>query len=228
MAPKSKRSLDPRPQEFFDRFHQRTRTRQPGLAYECVRLTMVPLVLGVNRLTVTGAENVPASGPVILAPNHFSAMDHFYLAAYLRRKVHFMAKSELFVPVLSELFRSGGTFPVRRGLRDEDAFITAHSILHRGGCVAMYCEGTRSSGGKLAKRAKPGIGRLALESGAAVVPASIQGSSRVGQWKRLRPPKVRVRFGRPMWFAKIEKPDRDHQQRAADKVFSAIRELYQK
>ena len=76
-------------------------------------------------------SNVPADGPFILAPNHFSNMDHFFAGVYLQRKIRFMAKSQLFFrnPVLDYIYRVGGVFPVRRGHHDEEAFITAHAIL---------------------------------------------------------------------------------------------------
>src|SRR6202035_3344847 len=122
-------------------------------------------------------ENVPGSGPVILAPNHFSFMDHFLLGCYIRRKVRFMAKSQLFKRPMQFIYTHGGVFPVRRGARDEEAFITADAILERGGAVAMYCEGGRSRTGKVSEQAKRGIGRLALETGAPVVPIAIHGSS---------------------------------------------------
>ena len=70
-------------------------------------------------------ERVPAVGPVILAPNHFSFLDHFFLGVALRRKVHFMAKSQLFKPPMQWIYTHGGVFPVRRGFADEEAFITA-------------------------------------------------------------------------------------------------------
>ena len=99
----------------------------------------------------------PRDGPFILAPNHFSNMDHFFAGVYMRRKIRFMAKSQLFFrnPVLDYIYRVGGVFPVRRGHHDEEAFVTAHSILDRGGCVLIYCEGGRSRTGKLGE-AKPG------------------------------------------------------------------------
>ena len=72
---------------------------------------------------------------MILAPNHFSNMDHFFAGLYLRRKIRFMAKSQLFgPPVLNYIYKHGGVFPVRRGHHDEEAFITAYTILERGGC----------------------------------------------------------------------------------------------
>ena len=103
---------------------------------------------------------------MILAPNHASFMDHFFTGAFIRRRVQFMAKSQLFKPGSGAwVFSHGGVFPVRRGHQDEEAFITAFKILARGGAVVMYCEGGRSRTGKVGDEARPGIGRLALESG---------------------------------------------------------------
>ena len=125
-------------------------------------------------------------------------MDHFFAGVYLRRKIRFMAKSQLFgQPVLNYIYRDGGVFPVRRGHHDEEAFMTAHAILDRGGCVLIYAEGGRSRTGELGE-AKPGVGRLALESGVPVVPVAIHGSQGVRPWKRLRFPKVTVQYGEPI------------------------------
>ena len=145
---------------------------------------------------------MPPAGPLILAPNHFSFMDHFFVGMFLRRQVQFMAKSQLFKRPMQWVYTHGGVFPVRRGHEDQEAFITAEAILARGGCVVMYCEGGRSRTGKLAERPRPGIGRLALESGATVVPVAIYGSQRVRNWKRLRFPQVTVQYGEPIVFAK--------------------------
>jgi len=219
--------VDPRPKEHFDRFHQRARTREPTWVYEAVRVATTLYQWVVFRARHISTEKVPPSGPVILAPNHFSYMDHFFLAAAIRRKVRFMAKSQLFKPPLQWIYSPGGVFPVRRGARDAEAFITAHTVLARGGCIAMYCEGGRSRSGVLADRAKPGIGRLALESGAMIVPVAIHGSSRVRNWKRLEFPKVTVQYGDPFRFEQTDDPTREQQQATADEIFAAIRELYE-
>ena len=163
---------------------------------------------------------------MILAPNHFSFMDHFLMGCYMRRKVHFMAKSQLFKPPMQFIYTHGGVFPVRRGARDEETFITAETILARGGAIAMYCEGGRSRTGKLAEQAKPGIGRLALETGAPVVPIAIYGSSQVRNWKRLQFPKVTVQYGEPMRWEPLEDSTREQQQAVADQILAEIRRLY--
>ncbi len=95
-------------------------------------------------------ENVPRQGPLVLAPNHFSQMDHFFCGVYLRRKIRFMAKSQLFgPPVLTYIYKHGGVFPVRRGHRDEEAFKTAFTLLDQGEMLLVYAEGGRSRSGEL-------------------------------------------------------------------------------
>jgi 1-acyl-sn-glycerol-3-phosphate acyltransferase len=217
---------DPRPKEHFDRFHRRARTREPNWAYEAVRLITSLYAYTLLRARAISPEKVPASGRVILAPNHFSFMDHFLLGCYIRRKVRFMAKSQLFKRPMQWVYSPGGVFPVRRGARDEEAFITAETILGRGGVVVMYCEGGRSRTGQLQERAKPGIGRLALESGAPVVPVAIYGSAKIRNWKRLRFPRVSLLYGDPLRFEIEREPSRERQQEVADQIFAAIRRQY--
>ncbi len=217
---------DPRPKEYFDRYHERSRTREPNWVYDLVRTVTSLYALTAFRMRAITADNVPFSGPVILAPNHFSFMDHFFLGVYLRRKIRFMAKSQLFKKPLVWIYSPGGVFPIRRGARDEEAFITAHMILERNGCIAMYCEGGRSRTGKLSDNVKPGIGRLALETGVPVVPVAIYGSSRVRNWRKLQFPPVTVQYGKPIHFERVQDPTRDQQQAVAEEIFAEIREVY--
>jgi 1-acyl-sn-glycerol-3-phosphate acyltransferase len=217
---------DPRPAEYFERFHARARTREPDAMYQVVRVATSLYAWIAFRTRGIAPEHVPPSGPVILAPNHFSFLDHFFLGASIRRKVRFMAKSQLFTRPLQFVYSHGGVFPVRRGDRDEEAFVTAGAILERGGCLAMYCEGGRSRSGRIGDRARPGIGRIALESGALVVPVAIHGSSRVRNWKRLQFPKVTVLYGEPFRFERVAEPDRDQQQAVADEILAQITALY--
>jgi 1-acyl-sn-glycerol-3-phosphate acyltransferase len=218
---------DPRPKEHFDRFHDRARTREPDSAYELVRVLTSRYSYAFLRARAIAVENVPGRGAVILAPNHFSFMDHFLMGAYIRRKVRFMAKSQLFKPgPMQFIYTHGGVFPVRRGARDEETFITARAILARGGAITMYCEGGRSRTGKVAEQAKRGIGRLALETGAPVVPIAIHGSSRIRNWKRLQFPKVTIQYGEAIRWEAIEDPTREQQQSVADQVLVEIRRLY--
>jgi 1-acyl-sn-glycerol-3-phosphate acyltransferase len=217
---------DPRPAETFDRFHHRSRTREPDAVYEFVRVLTTLYGLVALRLRAISPEKVPQHGPVLLAPNHFSFLDHFFIGAAMRRKVRFMAKSQLFKPPLQFVFTHGGVFPVRRGHRDEEAFVTALSILERGNTVAMYPEAGRSRTGALSDTVKPGVGRIALQSGAPVVPVAIHGSNRVRNWRRGQFPRVTVRYGDPIRYEVVPEPTRDQQQAAAEEIFAEVRELY--
>src|SRR4030088_1742502 len=127
---------DPRPKEYFDRFHARARTREPDWVYELVRILTSLYAYTFLRARAISTENVPGRGPVILAPNHFSFMDHFLMGCFIRRKGRFMAKSQLFSGPMQFIYSHGGVFPVRRGARDEEMFVTAKTILGRGGTVA--------------------------------------------------------------------------------------------
>ena len=90
----------------------------------------------------------------------------------------------------------------------------------------MYCEGGRSRTGKLSEKAKPGIGRLALETGAPIVPIAIHGSSKVRNWKRLQFPKVTIQYGEALRWEPVENSTREQQQLVADTVLTEIRRLY--
>ncbi len=216
---------DERPAEYFDEFHAAARGGV-GWTYPLVRAIITPPCLLLYRTRAIGVKNVPKTGPLILAPNHFSQMDHFFTGLYLRRQVRFMAKSQLFgPPVLTYIYKHGGVFPVRRGHRDEEAFRTAFSLLEQGEMLLVYAEGGRSRTGELGD-VKPGIGRIALESGAPVVPVAIHGSASVRRWKRFRFPKVTVQFGEPLSFPRESSPDRERQLEVAREIFAPVREMY--
>jgi 1-acyl-sn-glycerol-3-phosphate acyltransferase len=217
---------DPRPKEYFDRFHELVRSEEPeAKVYEVTRVLTSLHALITFRARGIGSENVPA-GPVILAPNHASFMDHFFTGVFIRRRVQFMGKSQLFKGVGAWIFSHGGVFPVRRGHHDEETFITAFKVLERGGAIVMYCEGGRSRTGEIAEEARPGIGRLAVESGVPVVPIAILGSYQVRNWKRLQFPRVTVQYGQPLRFEQIEQAPREQQQEAADVILERIRTMH--
>ena len=219
---------DDRPAEYFDQFHESAR-KGVGWTYTFVRaLVSLPTLL-IYRVRAIGVKNVPRTGALILAPNHFSQMDHFFVGLYLlRRKVRFMAKSQMFgPPVLTYIYKHGGVFPVRRGHHDEKSIETALTILGQGEMLLVYAEGGRSRSGKL-KEVKPGIGRIALESGAPVVPVAIHGSAKVRRWKRLSFPKITVQFGEPLSFPTEAAPDRERQLEVANEIFAPVREMYEK
>ncbi|MCB0827966.1 MAG: 1-acyl-sn-glycerol-3-phosphate acyltransferase [Solirubrobacterales bacterium] len=217
---------DTRPAEYFDQFHERARTRDPDAIYEVVRAALTPVAMGLYRTRAIGTGNVPSEGPVLLAPNHFSQMDHFFAGVYLRRKIRFMAKSQLFGPPgLTWIYRHGGVFPIRRGHADIEAFRTVEAIFERGGAVLVYAEGGRSRSGGLG-RPRPGIGKIALESGVPVVPIAIHGSGSVRKWKKLAFPKVTVQYGEPITFPVDPRPDRKQQMAASNTIFDQVKSMY--
>jgi 1-acyl-sn-glycerol-3-phosphate acyltransferase len=216
---------DPRPAAYFTPYHAHAR-KGIGWMYDFVRIILtIPTIL-LYRTRAIGLENVPKTGPLIVTPNHFSQMDHFFAAVYLHRKVQFMAKSQLFSnPLFRYIFAHGGVFPVRRGYNDEEAFKTANTVLDRGGTVLMYAEGGRSRSRELGEP-KRGVGKLALEAGVPVVPVAIHGSAAVRGWKRFQFPKVTVQFGEPVAFPQVDEASREQQQEAAKEVFDQVRKMY--
>jgi len=217
---------DPRPAEYFTQFHEAAR-KGVGWTYTFARIIVTLPTLLIYRVRAVGVRNVPREGALVLAPNHFSQMDHFFVGLYLRRKIRFMAKSQLFgPPVLTYIYKHGGVFPVRRGHQDEEAFKTAYTLLDQGEMLLVYAEGGRSRSGEMGEP-KPGIGRIALESGAAIVPVAIHGSARVRGWKRLRFPKVTVQFGEPVSFPVEQAPGRERQLEVATEIFGRVREMYE-
>ena len=217
---------DPRPAEYFQQFHQAAR-KGVGWTYALARIVLTLPTILLWRVRAIGVENVPKQGPLVLAPNHFSQMDHFFVGVYLRRKIRFMAKSQLFgPPVLTYIYKHGGVFPIRRGHHDEEAFETVHDLLRQGEMLLVYAEGGRSRSQHLGKP-KPGIGRIALESGVPIVPVAIYGSERARQWKKLRFPKTTVQFGEPVSYPVEEAPGKGRQLEVASEIFGRVRELYE-
>jgi 1-acyl-sn-glycerol-3-phosphate acyltransferase len=222
---KAQQYKETRPAEHFTPFHERTRRQRAGWTYELTRMALTPYLLLLFRARCIDSHQVPDYGPAIVAPNHFSFLDHFFAAIFLRRKMHFMSKSQLFKPPMQFIYTHGGVFPVMRGHGDQEAFVTARTILERGGVVTMYAEGGRSRTGELGEP-KAGIGRLALETGAPVVPTAIAGSAKVRDWKRLQFPKVTIQYGTPFRFERVEHPTRDQAMAASEVIFEEIRSLY--
>ena len=224
---KPQRYKDDRPAAEFLYLHEWTRNNPPGWTYTLVRMVVTWLAIFVYRARGITSSNVPADGPVLFAANHASNLDHFFAGVYTRRRLQFMAKSQLFHQnrMLDYIFRVGGVFPVMRGHHDEEAFTTAEAILGRGGCVLMYPEGGRTRTGELGE-VRPGVGRLALESGVPVVPVAIHGSIGVRRWKKLQFPKITVQYGEPVVFDVVADPTREQQLECANQIFDRVRAMY--
>jgi 1-acyl-sn-glycerol-3-phosphate acyltransferase len=180
-----------------------------NLPYGLLRAFLTPFLMVLFRPKVTGLRNVPSSGPVILASNHLSFSDSIFMPLVVPRKVTFLAKSEYFTSpgpkgLLKKLtFIALGQVPVDRsgGRRSEAALITGLKVLSDGNCLGIYPEGTRSPDGRLYK-GRTGLVRLALESGAPVVPVAMFDTDKIQPTGKVIPKIMRVKmiFGEPMYF----------------------------
>src|SRR5918992_5094411 len=189
----------------YDALHARARDKGVSpLVYWLLRAILQPFFPLYFRLSRIGREHVPESGGVIFCANHRSFLDPFVIATIARRPMYYVAKQELFKHRLVAWFlNSLGAFPVNRGAGDQDMLATAKAILERGDAVLMFPEGTRIRPGALG-RPKRGVGRLALETGAPVVPVAVIGTEAIRKGWRIRPHKVRIRVGRPLTFPRVE------------------------
>lgn len=185
--------------------HRRAREHGANpIVYWLVRAVLQPFFLIYFRMSRIGREHIPAEGPVIIASNHRSFLDPFVIATMARRPMYYVAKKEIFVWRWEAwLLNALGAFPVDRGGGDAEMIETAEAILGRGDIVLMFPEGTRTRPGALGKP-KRGVGRLALETGAPVVPVAVIGTEAVRRGWRFRPHKVRIRAGRPLRFPHVE------------------------
>ena len=184
-----------------------------------------PVVKVGFRLRARGTEHLPEGG-FVLAANHTSNFDPWPLALPLfpRRQLRFMAKSELFNPILKPILLGGGAFPVRRGEADLEAIRRAVALVRDGEIVVMFPEGTRRRKGLRKKHeARPhtGAARIALSAGAPLVPAAIKGTDRLS---RLGP--LRVVYGPPIPLDDLRRQEISPAAReATERLMAEIREL---
>lgn len=172
--------------------------------YAVVRAIIVPLMRLWFRLHISGQERIPSEGAAIIAPNHKSFWDSFFIAAATRRHLRFMGKAELFEGRFGRIFVKLGAFPVRRGEADAEALETARVILEQGGLLALFPEGTRVRDPEALGSPKRGAARLALETGAPLVPAAIAGTERLFLGPLPKPRRVQLAFGDPIPVAGLE------------------------
>ena len=211
------------PTEPLSRYHERVRARGAnGLLFAVLYWTLRPLILAYFRVARIGRRHIPRRGPVLLAANHRSFLDPFVIASCVRRPIHFVAKRELLEKRFQGLVLNAlGAFPVRRGESDEEAMTTARLLLERGEAVLIFPEGTRIRSGSLATPRR-GVGRLALETGAPVVPVAVTGSERARRGWRIRPVRVRVRCGPPLTFPRVEHPSQHLATEVTARIWTCV------
>jgi len=194
--------------------------------YFVIGLASWPVVRGLYRLRARGLEYLPEGG-FVLAANHVSNFDPWALGMPLwpRRQLRFMAKAELFNPVLGPILKAGGAFKVRRGEGDVDAMRTAIELVREGEIVVMFPEGTRRAKGlrkRHVARAHSGAARIALGGGVPLVPAAIAGTDRL---LRLGP--LRVAYGPPIDLVELEGQEaKVAAGTATERLMAAIEELH--
>ncbi|HKD96593.1 MAG TPA: lysophospholipid acyltransferase family protein [Micromonosporaceae bacterium] len=199
-------------------------------------IVLGPILRLVFRPQVEGRENVPADGPAIIASNHLSFCDSIFMPLMVRRKITFVAKAEYFTGkgikgfLIKSFFVGTGTIPVDRsgGMAAQAAMDTGLRILRSGQLFGIYPEGTRSPDGRL-YRGKTGVARLALESGAPVVPVAMLNSDIVQPPGRIIPKvmRVKIRFGEPMDFSRYagQVGDRFVERAITDEIMYELMEL---
>lgn len=153
----------------------------------------------LGRVEIHGVEHVAASGPVLLAINHRSLLDGPLVFGFVRRPVNCLVKAEAFTPELAGLLRSSGQIPVRRDTVDAGPVRLCLRILRAGGAVGIFPEGTRGHG--RVETAKPGVGYLALRTGATVIPVACAGTGEMAHRRTRRRPRAVLLFGVPIAVA---------------------------
>ncbi|MFB9325252.1 lysophospholipid acyltransferase family protein [Paenibacillus aurantiacus] len=171
----------------------------------------------VFRFKAVGLENIPAEGPVVLCSNHISNFDPPTVGIKVPRKVHYMAKAELFnIPLFGPLIRGLGAFPVKRGGVSKDAIRSAIALLENGGVMGIFPEGSRKSPAGMGKK---GAAMIAMRSKATVIPVAV-----IGSYKPFR--RMVIRYGKPIDLsAFIQDSSSDVLERVTDEIMANIREM---
>jgi 1-acyl-sn-glycerol-3-phosphate acyltransferase len=193
-----------------------------------------PLLRALFRPRLEGLGNIPATGPVILASNHLSFIDSVILPLVMRRRIYFLAASSYFERrglggwAVGRFLRATGMIPIDRsgGWASEASLRAGMTVLTAGRVLGIYPEGSRSRDGR-ARRGRTGVARLALESGAPVVPVAMIGTDEVmpsggGGGVRIR--RIGISFGEPLDFAEFaaREPDRATLRTMTDRIMLAV------
>ena len=206
-----------------------------NVAYALLKAFLSPILMALFRPKVKGLRNVPHLGPLIIASNHLSFSDSIFMPLVVPRKVTFLAKSEYFTSpglkgfIKKITFIALGQVPVDRsgGRASEAAIITGLSVLESGDCIGIYPEGTRSPDGRLYK-GRTGIARLAIESGAPVIPVAMFNTAEIQPTGQVVPKVRRVEmiFGEPMYFENYGgSTDQKVLREVTDRIMNTIQAL---
>jgi 1-acyl-sn-glycerol-3-phosphate acyltransferase len=189
--------------------------REVGRLYPAARAVLTPLFKALWKVKVEGLEHVPTEGGAVFCPNHTSVIDSFFLPLVLPRRITFVGKAEYMDSWKTRhLFPALGMIPIDRsgGSASERALNTAARVLEQGGFFGIYPEGTRARDGRL-HRGHTGPARLAMRTGAPIVPVGIKGTREIQppDAKLPRPFKrAEVRFGRPIDVTRYADRADDH------------------
>lgn len=193
--------------------------------YALVRWLASVVLRGWFRVKVSGAEHIPSEGPAIVAPNHKNFLDPFFIGIATHRPVRYMAKAELLEGVSGRLLLRLGAFPVRRGRGDTEAMATARALLNAGEVVVVFPEGTRVEAADALGSPRHGAGRLALETGAPIVPTAITGTSHLWRGALPRFKRVQIAFLPAVVPHPPQRPD-DVSRLIDESVWPAVQEEY--
>ena len=187
------------------------------------RMTLGPLTRVFGRLRVYGRENVPPTGGVVLALNHFHWLDPAAFGSACPRTIYYMAKIEAHrVPGLGQVIRSFGTFSVRRGESDREAVRMMRKIVADGHALGLFVEGTRQQSG-VPGEVQPGAGMVAVHENVPVVPAAIHGTE---DWHPGNFHPVSVAWGQPMTFEGLPRNGKGYREASAE-IQAEIRRLWE-
>jgi 1-acyl-sn-glycerol-3-phosphate acyltransferase len=202
------------------------------VAYWLLKAILAPVLRLFYRVRIEGRDQLPQDGPVILAANHRSFLDSIFLPLVVRRRVTFVAKAEYFDdPKTAWFFRAMGQIPIRRegGNAAEGALAAATDVLEQGGIFGIYPEGTRTRDGFL-HRGHTGVARLALATGAPIVPVGLVATDECQPTDKKLPRLFRtvwIRFGAPLPLEHYAGHDNDRLvlRQITDELMYEIREL---
>ena len=193
--------------------------------YRVLHALLPPLFTRLYRMRVTGLEHLPATGPVVLASNHLSNIDPFFLGVVCPRQIHFMAKAEIWkVPLVGRLVDALGSFPVQRGAADRHAVEEALGVLSSGAVLGIFPEGHRSRDGRLGTP-QAGVALFSMRKGVTTVPVALIGSDHVVRNKRPRLPHVVVAFGPAIDVEVTDGSKSDRQRAVTGRLMQALADL---